>query len=73
MRATLLCAWCGHKIGETETTTGRPSHGICPDCLLEYFGMTQEDLRALAHPRVQDAPCYSYHQPPLPHIGSKWA
>lgn len=33
MKALLLCAWCDEKMGDTETTDGEPSHGICLPCL----------------------------------------
>lgn len=42
----LVCAWCNKKIRDIELVTGSTSHGICPACLLEYFGMTPSQLEA---------------------------
>jgi len=72
MRATLICAWCGASMGFTETPTGRPARGICGDCLLKFFGITQAQLRHIMHPTIIHAPSHDYYQPPLPRCGSKW-
>ena len=32
MKARMICSWCGRFIRWTETSDGKPSHGICNKC-----------------------------------------
>jgi predicted amidophosphoribosyltransferase len=45
MKARLICAWCGEQIGWTETPSGEPSHGICPDCARPLYAEIEERAR----------------------------
>jgi hypothetical protein len=42
---TRVCSWCKCFLGDTPAATdGRPTHGICPRCLLSVL----EDLETMA-------------------------
>jgi predicted amidophosphoribosyltransferase len=45
MKARLICAWCGEQIGWTETPSGEPSHGLCPDCARPLYAEIEERAR----------------------------
>jgi hypothetical protein len=39
-----VCSWCQCLLGEAATGGGRPTHGICPSCLVSVL----EELEAMA-------------------------
>lgn len=34
--AKKICSYCKKDMGMTDTSTGGPSHGICPECAVEF-------------------------------------
>ena len=51
----VICSWCLRLIKEVtwDTTNDDPSHGICDDCLLEYFPHHYDAIKA--HQEVTNA------------------
>ena len=39
----VVCAWCGVAMGEKPTTTAPGiSHGMCPECLVDWLAQVRE-------------------------------
>lgn len=63
MKTDMICAWCGKKIGDTQTPNGSPSHGICRPCLKAHYPDLYQAIMADRTPQTARQTAASHSEP----------
>ena len=60
MKFKKVCGWCGKTTHEGSEPNAPVTTGICPPCMLKYFGITPEQLKARGRGPVLPGPPPGY-------------